>query len=618
MSKKVLNQILQPDPPSGPYFGRVSDPVEFMNSQVYAHEHVEGIVKDFLMLGATGSMVQSGFDHTLTTGLSVSIATGRAVKTDGLTYDVLPSQATVVTMATANPTLPRIDLVYLLLETNADANTEFKPFVQLRTQAQLEQMPPVDSYPPTPLNVPTEQHNKATVLVRTGTPNASPVAPSAGAGEVALYQVRVNAGVTTLQADKVTDVRSKVRSLFNAWAQIDVHNTSFTNIGETIDARVNGLVVVTPNTGLTKVYDNNANRLTLAGAAASGSAMGMMSAADKAKLDAATAAQTPNALVRRDASGDARLRALISDFGNVAGTALDIAGTTDNFPAYVQTLMRLVLNAVSLNTTGVLLDHSNKAGNNQDGSMLKIQAGQSGVHYTTSFKADGNAVLGRDLSVLGSFTAGSKSFLLDHPLDPENKDLVHAVVESHQNLLIYRVEAMIDSAEGAVEIDLDDALGFTQGTFKALCQTARVESAFLPSGGYVSAGDVVEGAADSMKVTITFVGPGVLGADAPVQVTIMAERKDALIMASQFVDGAGRLVPEHLKPAPTAEELALLDPLTVPVPPGDPRDGTDTPRHVSELVGKQGFPRYPALILGGGPEPLQTVNYDSADWEPIE
>jgi hypothetical protein len=307
MSRKVLIQMQQPNPPTGPVFGRASDPVEFMNSQIYAHEHVEGVVKDLLVQGAASALVQSGFDASLTAGLSLSVAAGRAVSVDGHSYDTIPvGQATALTMAPADPTLPRIDLVYALLETDANANSQFKPFVQLRTQAQLEQVPPVPPYPPTQLNVPTEQHTRATVLVRTGTPNANPVAPSAGANEVPLFQVRINAGAVSLINADVTDVRNKARSLFSAWASIDTINANpiLQNFNEAVDDRVAAFLSVAPNTGLSETYNDPGNSLTLAGVAATTVVMGMMSAADKTKLDAATSTNTASALVARDANGD--------------------------------------------------------------------------------------------------------------------------------------------------------------------------------------------------------------------------------------------------------------------------------------------------------------------------
>jgi hypothetical protein len=105
------------------------------------------------------------------------------------------------------------------LDTDVETDTQFSPFRRLRTPAELELG--VSPYPPSGYNVPTKLDTQAVVLVRQGTPNAVPVAPAAGAGEVALYQVRVEAGATVLTPDKVTDVRPLLRSLVQALALID-------------------------------------------------------------------------------------------------------------------------------------------------------------------------------------------------------------------------------------------------------------------------------------------------------------------------------------------------------------------------------------------------------------
>ena len=59
----------------------------------------------------------------------------------------------------------------------------------------------------------TRRDNVAVVGVRQGVANASPAAPALGANEVPLYQVRVDAGVTAIVANKVTDVRRQMKSL---------------------------------------------------------------------------------------------------------------------------------------------------------------------------------------------------------------------------------------------------------------------------------------------------------------------------------------------------------------------------------------------------------------------
>jgi len=76
------------------------------------------------------------------------------------------------------------------------------------------------------------------------------------------------------------------------------------SFAESVDDRVAVLLNVPANTGLSKVYDDPNNLLTLAGIAATQAAQGMMSIADKTKLDVATNANAPSTLVQRDGNGD--------------------------------------------------------------------------------------------------------------------------------------------------------------------------------------------------------------------------------------------------------------------------------------------------------------------------
>lgn len=349
MSKKVLVQQIQPVA-GGHVFGEVSNPLDFQASQQFAHEHVEHITRDFLTGGATAAQI-AGFDYTLAGGLNLSIAAGQSVTASGLSYEPDTSPSAIV-MPAAHPSLPRIDLIVALLSTDAPANPQLRPFRRVRTQAELDSG--VLPYSPSQYTQPTEIHNSATIAVRQGTAAASPVAPAPAANEVPLFQVTVPAGATTLLASNVADVRALLRSLRAAWTQIDANSSALSalNLNETIDDRVSALIVtdsgltklyddagnllhlgadypvldnryalvssfaesvddrvavllnVPANTGLSKVYDDPNNLLTLAGIAATQAAQGMMSIADKTKLDVATNANAPSTLVQRDGNGD--------------------------------------------------------------------------------------------------------------------------------------------------------------------------------------------------------------------------------------------------------------------------------------------------------------------------
>lgn len=107
--------------------------------------------------------------------MNVTVAAGMAVLKDGITYLFESSQS--VTMDTADGTNPRIDRIVLRLVREGQA-----------------------------------QEGKVTLEKVTGSPAASPTAPaitqSSSTWDLSLCQVRVNAGVSSIAADKVTDERT--------------------------------------------------------------------------------------------------------------------------------------------------------------------------------------------------------------------------------------------------------------------------------------------------------------------------------------------------------------------------------------------------------------------------
>lgn len=75
--------------------------------------------------------------------------------------------------------------------------------------------------------------------------------------------------------------------------------------------------------------------------------------------------------------------------------------------------------------------------------------------YSNLSSAWGNMRINGNLSVSGSITAGTKDFKIDHPLDPANKYLYHASVESSEMMNIYTGNATLN-AKGRATIQLPD------------------------------------------------------------------------------------------------------------------------------------------------------------------
>lgn len=78
------------------------------------------------------------------------------------------------------------------------------------------------------------------------------------------------------------------------------------------------------------------------------------------------------------------------------------------------------------------------------------------------------------LDVPGALSKGSGTFLIDHPLDPFNKNLRHGFVEAPRYDLIYR--GAVQLVNGRATVDIDAASNMTTGTFQVLTTNAVVTS----------------------------------------------------------------------------------------------------------------------------------------------
>ena len=144
-----------------------------------------------------------------------------------------------------------------------------------------------------------------------------------------------------------------------------------------------------------------------------------------------------------------------------------------------------------------------------------------------------------NMSVSGSLSKGSGTFLIDHPLDPDNKDLVHGFVESPKYELIYRGKVQL--VDGVAEVDIDAMCDMSEGTFEALTQNAEVVSLCNLTGfARVKPTKIIDGkftivAEEKVSDEISWV--------------VIAERADYFIVnGDRWTDEKGRLIPEHNKP----------------------------------------------------------------------
>ena len=77
------------------------------------------------------------------------------------------------------------------------------------------------------------------------------------------------------------------------------------------------------------------------------------------------------------------------------------------------------------------------------GVIIPAAADYHSVFYSAAYP--GSLLVNGDLRVTGTVSKGGGSFLIDHPLDPENKTLRHNFVESPENLCLYRGKVTLDN-----------------------------------------------------------------------------------------------------------------------------------------------------------------------------
>lgn len=617
MSRKVL--ILNRVEGSVTY-GRVVKTTEHMAMQDYAHEHVEMVVRDKLMRNATATEV-TGFALTLTAGtLGFSIAEGHVIDVLGRSFNTLPpGQATALAVPQAHASLPRIDLVYASLAADQDAVNADLPFRRLRTTVELAD-PTSTPYPITNYNVATQRQNAAVVTVRQGVANASPVAPAVGANEVALFQIRVDAGATSLALNKVTDVRPTMKSLPDAFSRIVALEASpaVSGLAEAVQDVVGAFIGVAANNGLAVTYDDTANTLVFSSVVASGAAKGMMSAVDFVKL------------------GNLPAFAL-ADFDNryVNATGDTINGNVVHNGVYSQTNLGGTDAFQAINATHRIVGAQNLQNVPSAGLTVYQQTGvfDNDIAYGVMIHANGNRALNRnntqsialytevggsqstlkkagmfngDVQVLGAFTATSKNFVFDHPLDPFNKILVYGVVEMPGHGLLFPVQVTL--VGGAAEVSLDEIVGQMQGTLKRTGQRLMVMSVYSEGAARVAASLNEETpVGEETKVMLSLESDDAADTST-VNVLIVGHRADDCIKAAPYVDEDGLLVVEQDKPSLSEVQAGRLEPLVIEVPSDSPLVGESLTVTVPDVIGKKGFPLNPDIVAGAT-SPTRELSY---------
>ena len=147
------------------------------------------------------------------------------------------------------------------------------------------------------------------------------------------------------------------------------------------------------------------------------------------------------------------------------------------------------------------------------------------------------AVVG-SVNITGALSKGSGSFKIEHPLPAkaDTHNLVHSFIEGPRADLIYR--GIVNLVDGFAEVDLDEAATMTTGTWELLCRDAQVfvqnESGWSLVRGSVSGSTLTINAQDNTSTdTASWI--------------VVAERKDAHMMDTNWTDDNGRVIVEPLK-----------------------------------------------------------------------
>ena len=149
---------------------------------------------------------------------------------------------------------------------------------------------------------------------------------------------------------------------------------------------------------------------------------------------------------------------------------------------------------------------------NNSGTAIALAGG------ATAFEATGNGVISGDLGVFGTLSAAAKFFRIDHPLDPEQRFLQHAAIESDRFLTLYSGNVVTD-ASGQAEVVLPD-------WFEALNRDFRYQLTVIGSFARAIIGEEIDN------------GRFLIRTDAPavkVSWQVTAERRDAWAEANPLI-----------------------------------------------------------------------------------
>jgi hypothetical protein len=149
---------------------------------------------------------------------------------------------------------------------------------------------------------------------------------------------------------------------------------------------------------------------------------------------------------------------------------------------------------------------------------------------------DGAGTITGSWTITGALSKGSGTFKIDHPIKPETHDLIHSFVEGPRADLIYR--GVVSLSDGWAEVDLDEAVGLSEGTWAALCRDPQV---WVQN---TSGWDAIRGSVEGSTLTIECADSG---SGDTVSWLVVAERQDDHIREVDWTDDEGHPILEPEK-----------------------------------------------------------------------
>ena len=235
---------------------------------------------------------------------------------------------------------------------------------------------------------------------------------------------------------------------------------------EQVDDRIDALIPAPPSGLFTKNYNDGANTLTLD--------------VNVGALDARYV----------NATGDLMAGPLQVMFGSAtdwmpAGTTFGVKASINSVagatPMAVYGYAQAGLGNGDVAYGGYFTSHADRALSATGTTSFGVYATTEGGDTRWAGYFNGN------VNVTGSFFAGSKSYRIDHPQDPLNKDIVHGVVETNGHGKLYCVTVEMNGAVGPMTINLDEALNMTSGTLGLIAQQLKVCGVYSTGAARVSA-----------------------------------------------------------------------------------------------------------------------------------